>query len=177
MACFAAEGFQATSMADIISMAQLSADAVYRYYPSKDDLIEAIVHRVIGATAARFDEMLADGAVVDPAEAVRLAVETMVRIAPPGSVDLTRVAVQTWGEALRNERVSQVVRGAYTTVRDHLEEVCRRAQAAGTVDRDADVADLAAGLLSLVVGFLLQRAVLGDVEVASYGRAVDALLA
>ncbi len=176
MACFAARGFQATSIADIIEASGMSAGAVYRYYASKGDLIEAIVHRVLGQTAARFDELLDHSAATDPAEAVRVAVGTIQEIGSTGPVEVTRLAVQAWGEALHNDQVHDLVREAYTTIRAYFEEVARRASAAGTLPADADPRKVATALLSLVVGFMLQSATLGDVDAASYGDGVTVLL-
>src|SRR5262245_27021001 len=43
--CFRTHGFQQTNMAAICAAAGLSAGAVYRYFPSKDALIGAIMEQ------------------------------------------------------------------------------------------------------------------------------------
>ena len=47
--CFLRNGFHQTSMQDVISEAGLSVGAVYRYFPSKNDLITALAEQVIDA--------------------------------------------------------------------------------------------------------------------------------
>jgi len=42
LACFSENGFHQTGMADIVRRAGLSHGAVYLYFQSKDDLIEAL---------------------------------------------------------------------------------------------------------------------------------------
>ncbi len=42
LACFSANGFHQTGMADIVRQSGLSHGAVYLYFQSKDDLIEAL---------------------------------------------------------------------------------------------------------------------------------------
>jgi AcrR family transcriptional regulator len=174
---FAANGFQATGMADVIAATGLSAGAVYRYFRSKDELIAAIVDRVLGQAAARFEQLLAEGHAPEPAEAVATAVEMVGDIADRGPVDMTRVAVQAWAEALRNPAVAAVAGNAYATMRSYFVEVARREQRAGRFAPDADPARLGSALFSLVLGFLLQRLLLGDVEPASYVAAVRVLFA
>ena len=171
---FAANGFQATGMADVIAASGLSAGAVYRYFRSKDELIAAIVERVVGEAAARFEVLLQEEAVPDPAEAVATAVRMVADVAERGPVDLTRVAVQAWGEALRNPEVHAVVDRAYRTMRGFFVEIARRAQASGRLPADADPLHLGAVLFSSVVGFLLQRLLLGDVDPAAYADALRA---
>jgi AcrR family transcriptional regulator len=173
---FAANGFQATGMADVIAASGLSAGAVYRYFRSKDELIEAIVERVLGQAAGRFEQLLAEDDAPAPAEAVATAVDLVATIAGRGPVDLTRVAVQAWAEALRNPSVHGVATHAYRTIRGYFAEVARRAQVTGRLPRDADPEQAAAAMLSLVLGFLLQRLLLEDVPAAAYGDGVRALL-
>ncbi|MGY1637494.1 TetR/AcrR family transcriptional regulator [Geodermatophilus sp. SYSU D00742] len=173
---FARNGFQATGMAEVIAESGLSAGAVYRYFASKDELVRAIVDRVLAEAATRFDHWLATLEDPDPAEAVATAVDLVATVAERAPVDVTRVAVQAWGEALRNPGVHDVVRGAYGTIRGYLMEVAVRAQEAGRLPRDADPQQVGAAMFSLVVGFLLQRLLLGDVPAPAYGDAVRALL-
>ncbi len=169
---FAANGFQATGMADVIAASGLSAGAVYRYFRSKDELIAAIVERVVGEAAARFEVLLRQEPVPDPATAVATAVRMVADVAGRGPVDLTRVAVQAWGEALRNPEVHAVVDRTYRTIRGFFVEVVRRGQQAGTIPADADPLHLGATMLSAVLGFLLQRLLLGDLDPAAYAAAL-----
>jgi AcrR family transcriptional regulator len=173
---FAENGFQATGMAEVIEASGLSAGAVYRYFKSKDELIAAIVDRVLGQAAARFERLLAEGHTPEPAEAVAAAVEMVSEIADRGPVDMTRVAVQAWAEALRNPAVAAVASNAYATMRGYFVEVARREQQHGRVAADADPARVGAALFSLVLGFLLQRLLLGDVDPESYVAAVRVLI-
>ena len=174
---FAENGFQATGMAEVIEASGLSAGAVYRYFRSKDELIAAIVDRVLGQAAARFEQLLAEGHTPEPAEAVSAAVEMVGEIARRGPVDMTRVAVQAWAEALRNPAVAAVAGNAYATMRGYFVEVARREQQQGRFAADADPARLGSALFSLVLGFLLQRLLLGDVDPESYVAAVRVLVA
>ena len=173
---FAVNGFQATGMADVIAASGLSAGAVYRYFRSKDELIEAIVDRVLGRAAERFERLLEEESAPEPAEAVATAVDLVVSIGGAGPVDLTRVAVQAWAEALRNPSVAAVAGNAYATMRGYFVEVARRAQRAGRLPAEAHPAELGAALFSLVLGFLLQRLLLGDVEPEAYVAAVRVLM-
>src|SRR4028119_2398833 len=113
-------------MADVIAASGLSAGAVYRYFRSKDELIAAIVERVLGEAAGRFELLLQGDAAPDPAVAVGAAVQLVADVATRGPVDLTRVAVQAWGEALRNPEVHAVVDRAYRTMRGPLAGIGRR---------------------------------------------------
>ncbi len=176
MATFATEGFQATGMAEVIAASGLSAGAVYRYYASKDQLIEAIADRVLDEAVGRFERLLAEGEPLDPARTVALVVETVTAIAERGPVDVSRLAVQAWGEALRNPAVGAVAERAYGRLREIFTETVRREVAGGRLPADLDVASAGAALLSLVVGFLLQRLLLRDVEPVAYSAAVSALL-
>jgi AcrR family transcriptional regulator len=173
---FAENGFQATGMAEVIEASGLSAGAVYRYFKSKDELIAAIVDRVLGQAAARFEHLLEEGHAPDPADAVAAAVDLVVTVGQAGPVDMTRVAVQAWAEALRNPGVHDVASTAYRTMRGYFVEVARRAQQAGRLPVDADPVHVGAGLLSLVLGFLLQRLLLGDVDPQGYVSALGVLL-
>ena len=169
---FAANGFQATGMADVIAASGLSAGAVYRYFRSKDELIAAIVERVVGTAAARFEVLLEEDSAPDPVEAVAATVRMVAELAARGPVDLTRVAVQAWGEALRNPEVHAVVDRAYRTMRGYFVEIARRGQAAGRLPADADPLHLGATMMSSVLGFLLQRLLLGDVDPGAYAEAL-----
>ena len=55
LACFSRKGFHQSSMQEICTEAQLSAGAIYRYFPSKTDIIAAIIHADGEDRQAMFD--------------------------------------------------------------------------------------------------------------------------
>lgn len=173
---FAVDGFQATSMSDIVRASGMSAGAVYRYYPSKDDLIAAVADRVMAAAAAVVQQLLAEERAPHPAEVVAALVTMADRIASAGEVDVSRVAVQAWAEALRNDRIRAIAATAYGSLRAHLETACRRSMEAGDLPAHLDPAVAAQVLFSLVPGYLLQRLLLGDVSADTYGATLLTVL-
>src|SRR5690625_1833916 len=173
---FVENGFQATGMADVIAATGLSAGAVYRYFKSKDDLIEAIVSRVLGHLSERFGALLASESIPEPATAVSAGVRAFESVVAQAPVDVGRLAIQAWAESLRNDRVAEIVAHAYATIRGYYVEVARRAVEGGIASEDTDPQELGAALYSLMAGFLLQRVLIGEVEVDAYVRGVHALI-
>ena len=175
MARFAEGGFHSTGMAEVIAATGLSAGAVYRYFPSKEALIRAIVEeRVLANAKDVFEAILAQG-VDDPVDAVAAALEIVDRASAQGEIDITKVAVQAWGAALRNPDILDVAQNAYATMRGYLAEVTRRAQEHGRVPSETDPDEVAKTLLSLVMGYVIQRHIMGDVDRAHYTAALRAL--
>lgn len=176
---FAREGFHATSMADIIGESGLSAGAVYRYFRSKDEIIGAVTELVLATADDVFGELLADGASPSPSEAISTVVHGLVtrtgfRIA--GGVDISRVAIQIWGEALRSPEIHERAQDAYGRLRSHFAEVARRRQKIGLLPADADPVHVGAALLGLAQGFLLQHLLLDGTTAADYLAGITALV-
>ena len=177
---FATNGFHATSMADIITGSGLSAGAVYRYFRSKEELIGAVAERALSAADEVFAQLLADGAAPSPEEALTAILEAISgRIAedPVAGVDITRIGVQVWAEALRNPELAARTNDVYQRLRGHFAEVARRWQAAGRLPGDAVPQQVGAVLLSLVQGFVVQRLLIVGTETESYLAGVRVLLA
>jgi AcrR family transcriptional regulator len=163
-------------MAEVIAASGLSAGAVYRYFPSKEDLIRAIVEeRVLLQAAAAFGQVIDDG-IDDPADAIAAAITVVDRAGAREGADLTRLAVQAWGEALRNPQIRQIAQQAYRTIRGYLTVVVRKAQEHGKAGADVPPEQLATVLLSLIMGFMLQRLIMGDMVGEDYVAALRALL-
>ncbi len=176
---FAEHGFHATSMADVINGSGFSAGSVYRYFRSKEELIGAVSETALTAAGEIFDRLLENGAAPSPADAVAAAIEGVVakiqRDAIEG-VDITRVALQVWAEAMRNPEVSERVNVVYRQFRGYCAEVARRWQAAGNLSVDADPVQVGAAILSLIQGFILQNLLITGTDAQSYLTGVRALL-
>jgi AcrR family transcriptional regulator len=174
--CVAREGFHKTTMADVIAESGLSAGAVYGYFKSKNDIITAIADRSIGTVDEVFHAVLADGRAPHPADVLEAALQRLLEVADTEDGDLTLIAVQAWGEAVRGGEIHDLVRPRIAKLRRHWVEVARRHQAAGRLRPDADPEQVAQALLSLMPGFILQRLLLGDLTPTGYAAGLRAML-
>ena len=155
LACFSENGFHQTGMADIVKRSGLSHGAVYLYFQSKDDIIEALAvdrHRQEAILSAAADK------VGDPIAALRALVRAYARwLTDPVAEQTQRVSVNGWSEALRNERVHAGVIEGIDAPRQMITDLIERAQSKGLWDRDANPDAVARTLIALFQGFLLQK--------------------
>jgi AcrR family transcriptional regulator len=178
--CFARDGFHATSIADIIRESGLSAGSVYLYFKSKNELISAVVDMTLSTADEVFAELLADDAMTpSPEQTVAFMVKAIMERAvdhPLLGVDMSRVALLAWAEALRDPEIADRIEHALRHLRNHYAQVAIRWQAAGHIDPEADPEHVGAVLLGVVHAFALQRLLIPGTEPAPYLSGVRALL-
>ncbi|WP_406296665.1 TetR/AcrR family transcriptional regulator [Embleya sp. NBC_00888] len=176
--CFARNGFHRTSMPDVFAEAGLSAGAVYRYFKGKDELIAACCTDALQAVAAALPDphTLAHGDVGLPSLAATLdrLVDAVVEL--DGQEGIGRVAIQVWGEAIRDPRLRAHVRAEYDAVLDRLVAVCALYLDAGALPSTVDPKVVALAVMALLQGFTIQRTVLGHTSEADFKAGVRALL-
>jgi AcrR family transcriptional regulator len=175
--CFAREGFHATSVRDVVRESGLSAGAVYSYFPSKAELVAGAVEPILEAltgVVVDTDESLEEGRT--PAETVAEVLRRIYPIAVGGELDYTRIAVTAWAEGLRDPAVRAIAEQTYGTVRGRLTHRVARWRDAGHLPADVDAEALGQVLFSTLVGFVLQHALLGDVDLDRYATALGLLL-
>ncbi|WBB65068.1 TetR/AcrR family transcriptional regulator [Micromonospora sp. WMMD812] len=172
--CFLREGFHRTSMQDVIAEAGLSVGAVYRYFPSKTDLINAIAEQAIGGAGRVLTELTRQDPPV-PLLAVldRVLAYVETQLADDGAL---RIAIQVWGEAQRDPALAAFVAETYAGFREHFTGLVRRAQRSGDLPADADPEATGAALFGLVPGWFIQRLLTGVPDRATYLTGVAALL-
>jgi AcrR family transcriptional regulator len=172
-ACFVRNGFHTTSMQDVIAEAGLSVGAVYRYFKSKNEIIEAIADSYSHQIGTVLEVVTGEpGRPLE--EVMRAAFEVMdANVGPDGAL---RIAVQVWAEAVRDERAAAIAGRLYRRFRDTFVAVARRAIDHGELPADAEPAAIGAALFSLVVGYGLQRLLIGTPNRAHYLAGVRALL-
>lgn len=134
MACFSRSGFHGASMQEICAEAGMSPGALYRYFPSKVSIIEAIADAERAQHAAFFQRM-ADAD--DPVEALAsIGVETLERFLSGPTAALT---AEIMAEGVRNPDIR---RGFERNIREanaHVAAALRRGQERGLVDPHLDV--------------------------------------
>jgi TetR/AcrR family transcriptional regulator, transcriptional repressor of aconitase len=174
VACFAREGFHRTTMQDIVAETGLSAGAIYRYFPAKEDIVAAIAA----------EHHTREAAVLSTAEAARdagdvlrdLAHVSLGRLADPAEKQWRRVTVQLWGEALRDERVMRIVRGGLDEPIEIIAGLLRRGQQDGSVPAGIDPVSAARVCAAIFQGLVLQQAWEPELDIDGYIGAVIALI-
>jgi AcrR family transcriptional regulator len=174
--CFDKNGFHATTMADVIAESGLSAGAVYRYFTGKADLVRASADRALGTIGPTLSEILASPEAIGPVDAVEQVLETVEEALLAGPTDISRIAMMAWAESLRADDVHAVTNAAMTTLRAGLAEVAGRAREAGLLPPDAEPAVVAQVMMSLTIGWIIQRNIAGVADRGAYLAATRAVL-
>lgn len=172
--CFLRNGFHATSMQDVITAAGLSVGAVYRYFPSKTELIAAIAGQVAEEIRGALADLAADDG-PSLAESMARTVDLIEERAGPDGV--LRLAVQVWAEALRDATLAPLVSRVYATLHASLARLAARAVEVGELPAGSDPDAVGSALFSLVIGYGLQRVLTGRPDPQRYRDGLRTLLA
>ncbi|MEY2422012.1 MAG: hypothetical protein QOI95_2079 [Acidimicrobiaceae bacterium] len=173
-ACFARDGFHRTTMPDIFRETGLSPGAVYRYFNGKEQIVEAIAEERRAGEAFLLD--VAFEGQTDLREALSAFLGPLLRwLAAPDEQAYRRVGIQVWAEALRNERILEIVRRAMTQ-RAVAVDLMRAAQADGHLSAELDPDALARVIIAMIQGFILQQSWEPDLDANSYIKAVESIV-
>lgn len=137
-ALFAERGFARTSMNDVVRESGLSMGAVYRYFPSKADLVIAVGE--------------GHGGEIDGTFPVERARELLARLADevgPGRRH-ARLSVQVWGEAAVEPRLPARVVPIHRRLEQHLTGLLR--DRTGQAEQGGDDEATAQVALAAVIG-------------------------
>jgi AcrR family transcriptional regulator len=159
-ACFAHNGFHQTSMQDVIRAANLSVGAVYRYFPSKNDLITAIAEEIIDELSTLFDALATENP--PPSIVTVMNRATDFALANSGPDGVLRMAIQIWSESLRDPALAVIVSRVYRRLRDAMVTFAERAIAAGSLPADADPLAVGSVLFALMPGYAVQRVLIDE---------------
>ncbi len=171
--CFASKGFHQTTMDDICREAELSPGAVYRYFPSKEDIIGAICDESRGQQAtlihaARQHESFT--AVMDG-----LAQAYFSQLKDPTSAAGFKLNIQLWAEALHNPRVRTLLQGSLGAVLIPFTEIIRQAQKRGELNPSVDAESVARVMVALFHGLLVQKSVDPEVDVLKFMATMETM--
>jgi len=164
--CFARSGFHGTSMQDVLKEVGLSAGAVYRYFPGKEDIIAAITEETFATIRGAFEE--ASRLSPPPTPDVLLS-RVLGRMLAGELYGLERrtfaaLAVQLWSETLRDERLAVQLDEGYATMRAAWTRLVEAYRDAGILSGDVAADHVARTMIATAQGFIVQEALFGDVR-------------
>lgn len=171
--CFARKGIHQTTMRDIYAEAGLSAGAIYHYFSSKEEIIEASFVFDFQRGLPVFEEAAQNP---DPLEAIsRLLDFFYTGLESAASLGADRVNIQGWAEALINPRLLAPLHETLQAFSDQLSKVVQRGQAIGVIAPDLDPRAVGEVILSSYLGLYLQKAFNPNLDVSIYKEAALAL--
>jgi AcrR family transcriptional regulator len=151
--CFARKGFHATSMPDIFGEVGLSAGAIYRYFPSKQAIIEELLHSVMRPVL----DALHAATEAEPPLAVPQIMDLIHRemITVLSTDDATSLVVQFWAESMRVPEIRSSQRQDVIELHDALLTLLRRLRPGRRISSDS-----AWSLIALSLGTFISQTVL-----------------
>jgi AcrR family transcriptional regulator len=174
LACFSEQGFHQTGIAEIVRRSGLSHGAVYGYFPSKDDIIEAL------ADDRHQREALLNAVALqtrDPIDGLHRLVRAYgAWLNDPEGTPGRRVGVHGWAEALRNDRIRALVAAGIDVPRATIAELIERGQRSGQISRRVSPDAVARSLIALFQGFVLQVSWEESIDIEACVVAVDHML-
>ncbi|NEB40331.1 TetR/AcrR family transcriptional regulator [Streptomyces sp. SID14515] len=164
--CFARNGFHGTSMQDVLKEVGLSAGAVYRYFPGKEDIIAAITEETFAVIRGAFEE----AARTTPPPTPDALLSRVLGGVLAGQVHglerriFAALVVQLWSETLRDERLAALLEEGYTLMRVVWAKLVDAYRSAGILASDVPADHVARTMIAAAQGFIVQEALFGDVR-------------
>jgi AcrR family transcriptional regulator len=153
MACFARQGYHATSMDDVVRESGLSVGAIYTYFSSKEDLFLALADARSEQTLAYMSDLFRrPGPMADKS---REAIDFFFQHLTDEFVPLARIGVEFLSEAARSGRIQERQQARLDTVRQFYLWLLREAQQQGEIRADVDVEPAAELMMALNEGILV----------------------
>jgi TetR/AcrR family transcriptional repressor of uid operon len=148
--CFVRSGFQGASMQQICAQCGMSPGALYRYFPSKESIVEAI------CAADREDDITCFGALENAQSAIDALVEVgMAHLTHTHEKGSAALFAEMRSESMRNETVRATVEGHKQQVVDMIAPVLKNAMERGEINPPADLDTLMAVLMSVGEGLAI----------------------
>lgn len=151
VACFSRDGFHGTSMQQICTEAGMSPGALYRYFPSKESIIGAIVEGERTDRAQMFEQVDKAPNLIDG------LMECAADMLSGDSLPCAKLGPEIMAEAIRNERLREALEPVEEETRGMLRAALVRAAQKGEVDSGLDPQDLVILLQVIGDGLILHN--------------------
>lgn len=174
IACFSRQGFHRTTMQDIVRRSRLSPGAIYHYFLSKEEIIEAIAKERHAKERELFAEAEREAKLQRTLRHLRNFFFGPLH--HPAERQRRRVTIQYWAEAQRNPRILRLTRRGLEDSRAHLAGILRQAQRRGEISNQMDPDLTASFLIAAFHGLVLQAEWGEEVNVEKINELLDTFL-
>lgn len=161
MACFRRRGFHQTSMQEICAEAGISAGALYRYFPSKADIIFAISEEELRTGDQLLDAIAGGGDITE--NLVRIAGDVLEKCANDQPLTAEVIAEMT-----RDPAIAARFAVRLEDKQKRLAAAIAAGQRRGAVARHIDADDAARLVMLMIDGLILRAAAFGGRDLDTF---------
>jgi TetR/AcrR family transcriptional regulator, transcriptional repressor of aconitase len=172
--CFSRGGFHRTTMQDIVKQSKLSPGAIYNYFESKEEIIEAIANERHARERLLVTEARKESDVANVLKRIRDVFFGELR--NPKERLRRRVSIQLWAEAQRNPKILKIVRRGVNGPHKLLRAIISDAQRQGKFSDEVDPDAAARFMIAAFHGFVLQMEWDAQLKAEPYIRLLDTFL-
>ena len=172
--CFARTGFHRTTMRDVVRESGMSAGALYLYFKSKEELIEAIAEnrhlreRQWISSALNQDDL---------SGSLRALIHSFAgALMDRGEQQERRLSVQLWAESLQDPKIRQSVLSGLSTPTDLLTRFFKAVQKQGKLPKSLDCHAASRVLVAFYQGLVLQLAWEPEVALTPHLKVIESML-
>ena|ERR1700722_4668140 len=173
--CFSRRGIHSTSMEDIIREANLSSGAVYLYFQSKEELCLAAFSSAFQQMRLLLVPILTREEPYPPSILVREIAKVITFHAQRDQLNFGVAFLMGWGEAPFNPKVKELVGDGQRMYREALIAIVHKWQKRGDIRPEAKPANVAKAMLSFFLGYIVQSAMIGDIDPETAARGFDGI--
>ena len=148
--CFVRSGFQGASMQQICAEAGMSPGALYRYFPSKEAIVEAICEADRREDAEIFEVVLSNPDVVEG-----VVIGAMAHIQHLHRTGAAPLFAEICAESMRNQAVESMCMKCMMQVQDMFRGYLGRAKARGEIDPPVELEVLLPALMAIAHGMAM----------------------
>ena len=154
---FTADGFHAASMAQVIAETGLGAGTVYRYFPSKEDLIVEVAHHCMIEAGHAVAIEASKGVTPTMADLLRTGLSA-ARSSHGGGFN-NQLILHSWAEASRNPRLAELLQQGLDRLVQTITPLCQTWQERGKLPAGIEPKALASLLVATIQGCIVQQAI------------------
>ena len=168
--CFLRSGFHRTTTDEICREANITPGGLYHYFGSKEELIAAVIDRSAEKAVQGMRERIEDALNAKSAliQVSQVFAQTMQ---DPDIDNATRLELEIWVEGLKNEKLFEKSRRAWTMRMGWLEALIRRGIDDGIYDPETvEPHAMASLLISIYIGLRIGRLLGPDFDISGAVR-------
>ncbi len=175
-ACFIRSGFHQTTTDEICHEAAITPGGLYHYFPSKEEIIKAVVEEANQRTLQVMESTAAQSP--DPRSALRSVGAFFFRsVYEPDFDNVARLDLETWNESLLNQELARILEEGRAATQKALAAVIQEAIDRGEYNPKVDPRGLANLFVAIYTGLRVGKLLTpGHVDVDSAFAALRVLI-